>query len=493
MTRSKKLLILLISLVAVIAVFFIVSSLSSSYTASLTDETTELFSMGSTDDATAVSWDYEGNEISFSKNEGTWEYSEDPGFPVDEDAMENLLYNFTSVTSSKTINDPDDISQYGLDDPKITIDIEAGDNSMTFEFGNATNITGEYYCSIGDGNVYLVSSAIADDFSIDALSLVDKEDVPDMSSVNSLTVTNADKTYNFEHIENSGISYSDEYEWFYNDNGEYTTLDNELFDTYLNSAASVSFISCVTYNATEEELAEYGLDEPAVSLNVNYTRTEETETDKKDDSGNIIYETKEYIEDFDLDIGNYDGDYCYARIPGSSMVYLINASVEDTYLYTSIDALVPDDVINMDWSELTGFDVTIDGNTYNIECETTQTEDENGISADTTIYKYNGDEITEVELNEITQDVGSELESLSSATTSGKADVSPDGKEEVISFVFYRDNENYPKVTLEFYRYDSSSYITVLNGETTVLADSSTIDSISESFLALLGVEEAAE
>ena len=484
MTRSKKLLALLIALGAIIAVFFIVSKMSDSYTSSLKDETTSLFSMESVDDATALSWEYDGETSSFSKSDGAWQYDKDPAFPVDEDKIDDLLNNFVNVSSSKTIENPEDVSQYGLDDPAVTVNIKAGSESRTFEFGNATDITGEYYCSTGDGNVYLVSSLIADSFKADFLSVVKMEDVPDMSEVNSLSVSNADGEYTFDHIEDAGICYSDEYVWYYNNGSGYTALDNELFNTYLSSITGVSFISCVNYNASDEELASYGLDDPAVSLNVNYTRTEETETDETDEDGNIIYDTKEYIEDFSLDLGGYDGDYCYARIPGSNMVYKVNASVEDTYIYTSIDDMLPDDVINLDWSEVTSIDMSVDGTAYTIEHETADTKDENAAENDS--YTYDGKELK----NDDT-DMGSELDSLASVSSSGRASNSPDGKEAVLSFVFHRDNENHPETTLDFYRYDSSTYFVVLDGETTVLVDSSSIDTISDDILSLINGESS--
>lgn len=482
MTRSKKLLALLIVLGAIIAVFFIVSKMSDSYTSSLEDETTSLFSMESVSDATALSWEYNGETNSFSKSDGSWQYDKDSAFPVDEDKIDDLLNNFVNVSSSKTIENPEDISQYGLDDPSVTINIEAGDDSRTFEFGNATDITGEYYCSTGDGNVYLVSSSIADSFKNDFLSVVKMEDIPDMSEVNSFSVSNADGDYTFDHIEDAGICYSDEYVWYYNKGSGYTALDNELFDTYLSSITGVSFISCVNYNASDEDLAAYGLDDPAVSLNVNYTRTEETETDETDEDGNIIYETNEYIEDFSLDLGGYNGDYCYARIPGSNMVYTINASVEDTYIYTSTDDMLPDDVINLDWTEVTSIDMSADGTTYTIAHEITDNEGENAAENDS--YTYDGKEL----INDST-DMGSVFDSLASLSSSGKASNSPDGKDAVLSFVFHRDNEKYPETTLDFYQYDSSTYFVVLDNETTVLVDSSSVDSIADDILSLINGE----
>ena len=84
----------------------------------------------------------------------------------------------------------------------------------------------------------------------------------------------------------------------------------------------------------------------------------------------------------------------------------------------------------------------------------------------------------------------SELDSLASISSSGEAANSPDGKEAVLSFVFHQDNENYPEVTLEFYQYDSSTYFTVLNGETTILVDSSSVDEVSDAILTLINGED---
>ncbi len=483
MTRGKKLIILAVALAAVIAIFFLVSGVSSSYTQSLTDSTTELFYMESTDDATAVSWSYEDESVAFVKNDETWEYADDADFPVNESTLNSMVSYLCSVTSSKTIESPEDISQYGLDEPDIVITIETADSSVTLEFGDATNITGEYYCSIGDGNVYLVSSTIADTFYVDTLSMVQKESIPSMSTVNTFTVENPDGTYYFEYIEDSGLDYSNEYVWYYVADDKYTTLDNELFESYLSSATGVSFSSCVTYNANDDELEEYGLVDPAVTLTVNYTRTEEVETDEVDDDGNVIYETNTYIEDFVLLLGEYEDSYCYARLKGSSMVYLVSADIKDTYLYTYTDEMLPDDIILMDWEELTSFEVTIDGETYVFEHEINEVEDEDGNVSEESLFTYDGEEI----------EITSALSSLAALSSSGTTDISADGSDAVLSFTFYRDHETYPEVTLEFYKYDSSTYFTVLNGETTQLVSSSSVNSISESIIELLFPEEEEE
>ena len=59
-------------------------------------------------------------------------------------------------------------------------------------------------------------------------------------------------------------------------------LDTNLVKTYLNNVNALNLGTYVTYNATDEELAKYGLDEPQYNLEVKYTPKSE---DSSEDSG----------------------------------------------------------------------------------------------------------------------------------------------------------------------------------------------------------------
>ena len=74
------------------------------------------------DTVTALAWENETEALSFHKD-GTWLYDGDEAFPVDEEAIGELLSLFESFGVSFVIEDVEDYGQYGLDDPVCTIRI----------------------------------------------------------------------------------------------------------------------------------------------------------------------------------------------------------------------------------------------------------------------------------------------------------------------------------------------------------------------------------
>ena len=67
-----------------------------------------------TESVTALSWTNESGTFSFTKDE-TWVYDEDNAFPVDEEKINDLLEQFTSLAAAFAIDDVEDYAQYGLD------------------------------------------------------------------------------------------------------------------------------------------------------------------------------------------------------------------------------------------------------------------------------------------------------------------------------------------------------------------------------------------
>ena len=72
-----------------------------------------------------------------------------------------MAYALEKITSNRTIGAPEDLSEYGLDEPQCTVDIAAGEDSYQLLIGDETTLDGLLYLSTGDGNVYLVSSGPA--------------------------------------------------------------------------------------------------------------------------------------------------------------------------------------------------------------------------------------------------------------------------------------------------------------------------------------------
>ncbi len=459
MKRGKKLGILFIVLVVACAAAFAATKLSAEEEAE-EDQAVSILTLD-TDAVTALSWTYEGETLSFENTDGVWAYTEDEAFPLSTAYIDSMLEAISDITASKTIESPEELSQYGLEDPTLTVDVTE-DGTTQLVVGDETSMGGERYLSIGDGNVYLVDSGIVDSFAYGLYDLVKKESIPSMDDISDVTVTAETRTLRIEHMQDSGIAYSDYYEWFLEDeDGAYLTLGTSETNSFVSQITDLSWIECVSYNASEEDLTGYGLDTPAVTVTVNYTETVTADTAETDEDGNVITEEREAPASFTLEIGGYADDGCYARIAGSRMVYLISSSVCDSLLYTGYEDLRPGDILELDWDAVTAVDIVLEGDmACRVEKDVTDVTDDDGETTEETVWLYEGGEVS-------ADNVWTVLDALT-ATGSGSG-LAPE-RSEMVSFIFYQDRENWPEVELSFYEYDSSSCLVSLNGETRLFA-----------------------
>ena len=475
MKRGKKLLFLLLALVVVSAAAAAATLLAPDQTVEEEDSTV-VFSLDA-DAITALTWTYSGETVSLSHKDGTWGY-EDPDCPIDQSYPENMAYALEKITSDRTIEAPEDLSEYGLDEPQCTVDIAAGEDSYQLLIGDETTLDGLLYLSTGDGNVYLVSSGLLSAFSYGLYDIIDMEDIPSITDVSSFTIDRASDSLELVYREDSGLAYSSEYVWFLRDGEDYLTLGTDGVEDLLSAVTGLSWASCVNYNATEDDLAAYGLDAPAVTVTIHYTETVTVDTGENDENGSAITEEQERDAAFTLELGSYTDDGCYARIAGSSMVYLVDGSVCDSLLYADYDGLRPDEVLAMDWDTLTSFTVTLDGQTYEIEKTTQAVEDEDGETSEETVYLLNGEELDSDSVEQL-------MSSLDAMESTGSVDNAAPGAQE-LRFTFHQDSESWPQVELVFYQYDSSTCLVSLNGETHLLVDRADVTDLAELVAELL-------
>ena len=128
------------------------------------------------EDVTALST---GGEypLNFVKEDGTWYNAEDRSASIQQSMVENLLTYITHITSETAIEEPDDLSQYGLDEPSMTITatLENG-TSVILHIGESNSITGDYYLQVsGDDTVYTVSSSLVSTFEKTPEDFVEEE------------------------------------------------------------------------------------------------------------------------------------------------------------------------------------------------------------------------------------------------------------------------------------------------------------------------------
>lgn len=401
----------------------------------------------------AMNWDYMGEQIKLEKAGDAWQYAQDEAFPLEQAYAETMLAQATSLTASQRIDGVDDMSEYGLVAPQMEIILtDANGNNVRYSIGDQNSLSGEYYMQLGDDNstVWVVPASLYNAFSYTLYNLIDMEDIPEMSGMQAVTIARETGDMDIEYIEdNEGLSYTDAYHWFVKDGDTYLPADEDKVITLYSQLMNLSWVECVTYSATEEDLAAYGLKEPAAEVTLRYAEGT-----------------------FTLALGAYKtGSTCYAMIPGSSMVYTIDASVADAFLLADYGSVRPDDILAIDWDTVSSFEVTLDGATHEVTyLGSEERTDEEDVT--TTTYQY-----VEGETALDGQAVRAMLEKVSSLYASGvKEDAQSRG--EVISFVFHRDAAVYPEITLAFHQYDSSSYLVAWNGERGQLVSKSSVDSI---------------
>lgn len=462
MKRGKKLLALLLVLVLVLGATYAVTILNPENEQVEEETATTVFTVDA-DTVTYISWDYY-EPVGFEKIDDQWVYVEDSQFPLNSSYIDTMLDVLTEVTAYKTIEAVEDWDQYTLEAPYCEITLIADGIDYTLKIGEENALGGQRYFSTGDGNAYLIDSSVLDAFTYELYDLLVMESIPDMAQVTAMTVESTGQSYAITYSEDSDLVYSDQYVWFM----EEQMLDTELTEALLSTITDMYWIECVDFNA--EDLSQYGLDSPDAVITVDYVQTTDIATNETDDDGNTVYETVESEETFILEIGAETGDYRYARISGSNMVYKVSSSIAETLMHTTYYELQPDEVLLMDWDTVTGIDIILGETTYAFTKDTQTFTDEEGNESEETIYTLNG---TEVDLDTF-------IGILDTMTSSGYAMGPTPERAEEVRIVIHRNRVTFPEVELVFYQYDSTKCLTMLNGASTVFVSRENVVSLVE-------------
>jgi len=394
-----------------------------------------------------LSWEYGSETLAFHK-EDTWLYDGDAAFPVDEEKMQERLELFRAFGVSFIIEDVEDYGQYGLDKPICTIRLSTADETWEILLGNYSSMDSQRYVSVGDGNVYLVQNDPLDYFDAGLSDMIDHDETPDFDKVTGIRFAGTE-SYSITYEEDSGNTYCEEDVYFAERAGSLLPLDTSRVDAYLQKISGLSLTDYVTYNATAEELEACGLDTPELTVTVDYTyedeaRNEITQTFVLQISRDPE-EQKAAEEASDQEEGTAEEEItAYARVGDSRIVYRITANEYKALMDASYDALRHLEVLSADFSDVTQLDISLEGAAYSITAEG---------SGDGRTYSYLGEEL----------EIGDLQSALESLKAESFTDERPTQKKE-IGLTVHLDNENYPEVRIELYRYDGTNCLAVVDG-----------------------------
>ena len=402
-----------------------------------------------TDTVTAFSWTNEDGTFSFTKGD-TWTYDGDSAFPVDEGKINDLLAQFEDFAAAFAIDDVEDYAQYGLTEPICTISITAGEETYTVQLGDFSKMDEQRYVSIGDGKAYLVSHDPLDEFGAVLRDMILDDTIPAFDTAEKIAFTGTEN-YTISYDEDGTSICADD---VYFADGQ--PLDTDNVNAWLTALTGLDLTDYVSYNVTNEELQTFRLDEPALTITLDYSSSDEDGTET--DAGTLVLHLSQNPEElaaYGEALANEEDDLpdvtCYARVGKSQIVYQITQSEFDALTAVSYGTLRHQNLFTADFDAVTSIDVTLEGETYTFTYTPPENEDDEDAEG---TWSYNGEEF----------DVFNFSYALRALSASSFTDEKPTGQEE-ISLTLHLDNEDFPAFTLTLYRCDGETCIAEVDGE----------------------------
>lgn len=426
------------------------------------------------DTVSALSWQYsDGTGLAFHHNGTAWEYDDDEAFPVSEEKVSSILSHFEQFGVKFIIEDVEDYSQYGLDDPEATLNLATESESYAITLGNFSQMDSQRYISIGDGNVYLVEDDPMEYMESELSSMVQHDTLPDLSNVKNIAFS-GDEDYSIFYAEDSEATYNSEDDLYFTlQDGQDTPLDTTLVKRYIRSITNLGLTNYATYNASEEELESFGMNAPALAIQLEYEATEDdvTSTDTV-----TVYLSENVQQRLDADQAEADGKTAgsvtkYARIGESQIVYTLTDSDYTALCAAGFDDLRHKEVFWADFSKVTGMDITLDGETHTLEYRQKDADDEKSDYA----WFYGDEEISISTVEYAVEDL----------TATEFTSEPSDGKEE-IAIRFHLDDVNFPEVEIQLLRQNATNCVSVIDGVPTSLVLRSAVMELTEAVNAII-------
>ena len=248
------------------------------------------------DDISELTVEQGENQYTFQKEEDTWIYTGEDGFPLDTDELENKAAAITSVTATTIIENPENLEDYGLDSPSVKISVKTVDGETeTLEVGNENTAVSGCYVTVNgdDSNVYLVDSLVKTSMEFDISDLAQMEEIPSItgSTVKHVNIQGPNGTKQLGEDGNSETGWS-----FTETDGSVIAAGSSLVQDYMGQFTSLSWSSFVSANA--EDLSQFGLENPTkVTIDYEVTETIESSDDEEAEIGSAAENDSEDMEE----------------------------------------------------------------------------------------------------------------------------------------------------------------------------------------------------
>ena len=193
MKNKKGLIVGIIILVLLLGAYFLLRYLNLDEEDTAEEDAAETVFEIDADDISNIQIVSGENTFDFSHGDDKWSYVEDDKFPLSESAILDKVSSLTSVSSMRTIEDPDNLADFGLENPEVTATVTDTDGKETELALGATNdaVSGCYMSMNGDtSKIYLVDTTLKTNLEFDLSDIAEKEDIPSItgSTITSVTI-----------------------------------------------------------------------------------------------------------------------------------------------------------------------------------------------------------------------------------------------------------------------------------------------------------------
>lgn len=512
MTKKKRrnLIIAVVFLLLLVIAYFVIdrSNITDSSESESDTEETEADIVVTSMDKNSISnlaFDINGTHLSFSLNDNVWYYDDDNNFPVDQDKVDAMVDSVVALNAFRLVTETiDDLSEYGLDNPYLTVTIkDQNQKETTLLIGSQNNLTQQYYLNIkGTNQVYTISSDISDGFNYELYDLAKVEDFPTIATSTMLGVTINHGDNDIEFIYDQDGDPTGAYgqtTWFMG--APFTSIrpcDSDKVSDMFSNITSLAYSKCVDYSATDDELASYGLDNPQAILTVNYYETETVESESETTKDETQTQSIPHI--LKLYVGNEkDDSYYYVRTDditkdgtnSSKIVNLVESSTLEAIIQANAMDFIYRQVGLVDIDTVDSMNIAIGDQTYNITFDRGETATDTSETTSTTNLAANSQKVQDVKINGTSVDADkftsfyTHLIGLSGESViADQSTVSTDSP--YFSIVYNRNTDTDKTYTVDYTLYNSSYYQGSHNGITELLINKKDVEAVITQFQELL-------
>lgn len=220
--------------------------------------------------------EYTKDKYSFVKDNGVWYYEADREFPVEQSFAESKVKLISEIAAKRIVEkNPEDIDQYGLKEPYLTVSVSDAENTYVYQVGDYNESTTTYYIMLeGDDTVYLADAALFIAFDLQLWDMIGMEEFPELDLD---TFTSVSFEFLDEKIHLKKAKLEKDYvkaEWYLlDDNGQIMENTNKVETAqYPKLILKLDYLRRIDYKCEEEEYEQYGFNNPEMLIKIEYEK-----------------------------------------------------------------------------------------------------------------------------------------------------------------------------------------------------------------------------